>query len=78
MALHRDELAVHSGTGRVTCARCGLPYNSMCCPHRGTALPNVDPEHAKRINAAYLLGRQFNPNHDETSYFWQTINPPAV
>jgi hypothetical protein len=31
-----------------------------------------DAEHAARIHAAWLLGKQFNPDHDETDYLEQT------
>lgn len=53
----------------MTCRRCGRPY--MVCDHVGTP-GNVDREHAKRIRAAYLIGKQLNPDHDTTSYYDQT------
>lgn len=54
------------------CRRCG--HNYVTCQHTGTNAPmeTIAPEHAKRIRAAYELGRLYNPDHDTTSYEEQT------
>ena len=49
------------------CVRCGLRYYQARCVHTGTD-EYLDHDEAERIRARYQLGKQFNPDHDETSY----------
>ena len=48
------------------CCRCGVKYRN--CPHLNTVDASIDDAHAERIRARYAWGREFNPDHDETSY----------
>lgn len=54
------------------CGRCGGRYFSgpgdPKCNHTNTADPAVDDTHAERIRARWAIGRQHNPDHDETDY----------
>ena len=54
------------------CARCG----EICfsCKHTNTSRSDITPEHAQRIRAAYAFGARFNPLHDSTSYYLQTMD----
>jgi hypothetical protein len=62
------------------CIRCGQPYNSVTddcrapCVHSNTMVHYVDAEHARRVQVAYAFGKRFNPDHDTTSYYRQTID----
>lgn len=50
------------------CGRCGQPF--MECPHWNTHRV-MDPEHAARTRARYLIGREHNPDHDTTDYSYE-------
>lgn len=63
------------------CVRCGQPYIRMTggckmpCVHSVDYVRDMDSDHVQRIQAAYALGKRFNPDHDITSYFEQTRQP---
>ena len=58
------------------CRRCGRPYTHKDaddlgiphCVHLGTSSSSILLDEAMAIRARYELGRQFNPDHDSTSY----------
>ncbi|HEY1216720.1 MAG TPA: hypothetical protein VGE93_24105 [Bryobacteraceae bacterium] len=50
------------------CARCGRAAWALCFHPVHLLREDITPDEAERIRARYALGKQFNPDHDTTSY----------
>lgn len=64
------------------CARCGSVYrvvlHDVDCVHGINCVKVMTSDHRDRLAAAYVFGKRYNPDHDETSYFEQTREPAVT